>query len=282
MSIPDPLPPPDTRPLFAPLGHDLVVLLRSLTPEDWGRPTVCSAWTVKEIAAHLLDTACRRISLDRDHYPPPAPSRPVTSQEELVTWLNQLNADWVRACRRLSPALLIDLLETAEAALVATLAALDPDEEARFAVTWAGEEKSSNRFDTARELTERWLHQQQIRLAVEAPPLTRPSLSGAIFATFLRALPPAYRATAADVGTEVGLTIVGEEDYRFVLRRQEEGWRLVAGSSAAPMATIRIAEEPAWLLFTKGIGGSEARSLAWLSGAESLVAPFFSALAVMA
>ena len=277
-----PTEPPDTRPLFAPLGRDLIALLRSLTPEDWQRPTVCTAWTVKEIAAHLLDTACRRISLDRDHHPPPAPSRPVTSQEELVTWLNRLNADWVRACRRLSPALLVDLLETAEAALVATLATLDPDEEARFAVTWAGEERSSNRFDTARELTERWLHQQQIRLAVHAAPLTRPSLSGAIFATFLRALPHAYRATATDVGTEVGLTIVGEKDYRFVLRRQEEGWRLVTGSPVAPRATIRIAEEPAWLLFTKGMGSSEARSLARLSGAESLVAPFFSALAVMA
>ena len=38
-----------------------------------------------------------------------------------------------------------------------------------FPVSWAGEEESANWFDTAREFTERWHHQQQIRLAVDKP-----------------------------------------------------------------------------------------------------------------
>jgi hypothetical protein len=46
---------------------------------------------------------------------------------------------------------------------------LDPLAPAAFAVSWAGEETSSNWFDTARELTERWHHQQQIRLATIGP-----------------------------------------------------------------------------------------------------------------
>lgn len=36
-------------------------------------------------------------------------------------------------------------------------------------MSWAGEEQSANWFDTAREFTERWHHQQQIRLAVGQP-----------------------------------------------------------------------------------------------------------------
>jgi hypothetical protein len=43
---------------------------------------------------------------------------------------------------------------------------LDPFAEAIFSVGWAGEEKSLNWFHIAREYTEKWHHQQQIRLAV--------------------------------------------------------------------------------------------------------------------
>ena len=37
--------------------------------------------------------------------------------------------------------------------------ALDPFGAAMFPVSWAGEEESTNWFDTAREFTERWHHQ---------------------------------------------------------------------------------------------------------------------------
>ena len=48
-------------------GH-LIELLRSLSPEDWDRPTVCSAWCVKDIASHLFDGDLRRLSIERDGY----------------------------------------------------------------------------------------------------------------------------------------------------------------------------------------------------------------------
>ena len=46
--------------LFRDLHRHLLDLLRSLTAEDWHRPTVCSAWCVKDIASHLLDGDLRR------------------------------------------------------------------------------------------------------------------------------------------------------------------------------------------------------------------------------
>ncbi len=52
--------------LFRELHGHLLDLLRSLSPEDWRRPTVCSAWSVKDIASHLLDGDLRRLSAGRD------------------------------------------------------------------------------------------------------------------------------------------------------------------------------------------------------------------------
>src|SRR4051794_8080203 len=59
-------PPIDTTELFAPLHAELIGLLRRLTPSEWARPTVAPAWSVRDVAAHLLDTSLRRLSAERD------------------------------------------------------------------------------------------------------------------------------------------------------------------------------------------------------------------------
>ena len=46
---------------------------------------------------------------------------------------------------------------------------LGPFAPAVFNISWAGEKQSLNWFHTARELSERWHHQQQIRLATTGP-----------------------------------------------------------------------------------------------------------------
>ena len=52
----------------------MIELLRSLPPDEWEIQTVAPAWKVKDVAAHLLDTQLRKLSLVRDGYtaaPPP-------------------------------------------------------------------------------------------------------------------------------------------------------------------------------------------------------------------
>ncbi len=52
----------------------LIELLRSLRPDEWEMQTIAPAWKVKDVAAHLLDTQLRKLSLVRDGYaaaPPP-------------------------------------------------------------------------------------------------------------------------------------------------------------------------------------------------------------------
>jgi uncharacterized damage-inducible protein DinB len=43
-----------TQHLFESLDNKLIELLRSLSDEDWNKPTIAPLWTVKDIAAHLL------------------------------------------------------------------------------------------------------------------------------------------------------------------------------------------------------------------------------------
>jgi len=282
MSAPTPLAPNLVAGLFPPLGRELVGLLRSLEPDAWDKPTVCPAWSVRDIAAHLLDTAFRRLATGRDGYSPPPPSSPISDYGGLVQFLNQLNAEWVQAARRLSPRLLTDLLEGVEPQLAEHFAAIDPWGEALFPVSWAGEGTSRVWFDIARELTERWHHQQQIRLAVGAPPLTGPETSEAIFDSFLRALPHRYREVSAPEGTSVVFTIRGAALYRYTLQREADSWCLLKGAVQNPAAMVDIAEQDAWLLLTKGMRGEEARQNAAIEGDALLAQPFFDVIAVMA
>ena len=164
-----PLRPLNTVPLFATLGDELVGLLRSFEAADWERPTVCSGWAVRDVAAHLLDTALRRISADRDDFVAPPEPGEVTDYASLVGFLDRLNAEWVKAARRLSPALLTDLIEVAEGRLTASLEGLDLDGEARFAVSWAGEEESKLWFDVARELADLEARGDRLCLQRELP-----------------------------------------------------------------------------------------------------------------
>ena len=80
-----------TLPLFPALDRLLLELLRSLTPADWQRPTLARQWTVKDVAAHLLDGNLRTLSMLRDGHFGPAPAD--TSYVGLVVHLNRLNAD---------------------------------------------------------------------------------------------------------------------------------------------------------------------------------------------
>lgn len=283
MSDLQPLAPILAADRFSALGRDLIALLRSLSDEQWKLPTVAPRWTVRDIAAHLLDTAVRRLSMERDGFTPPPPDRSIEGYGDLVSFLNDLNAQWVVAMRRLSPRLLTDFLEMVEPRHAEHMLATDPWGKALFSVAWAGEAESQAWFDVARELTERWHHQQQIRLAVGAPPLDDPWMSEPVFDAFVRALPHGYRNVTAPGGTELVVRIEGKKVYAYTLRAGEGGgWTLLAGEGESPAARLVLAEEPAWLLFTNGLRRDEAKRRALIEGDPALTVVFFEILAIMA
>lgn len=242
--------------LFADLHDRLLELLRSLSPDEWQRPTVCSRWKVKDIAAHLLDGDLRRLSAQRDGYRTPDAPDGFASHQELVAYLDALNSTWTRAAARLSPRVLIELLALAHPQVIELYRSLDPFGPAIYPVGWAGESGSTNWFDIAREYTERWHHQAQIRLAVDQPgDLLARRFYRPLLETFLRALPYTFREVQRPEGTVVTVAIVDEQagrvtdEWSVVLR--DGSWELCAGTTPEPAGLAVIPDTVAWRVFTK-------------------------------
>jgi uncharacterized protein (TIGR03083 family) len=262
--------------------HDrLMALLRGLNAEDWQRPTACPLWSVKDIAAHLLDGSLRRLSFGRDGLnaaPVPAPA----SYSGLVAYLNRLNAEWTAATRRLSPRVLIELLDGTAPEVHQFFRSLDPYAPAQFSVAWAGEDSSPNWFDIGREYTERWLHQQQIREAVGAPGLTAREWLYPTLDIFVRVLPFSYRNVTARAGSRIRFEISGDSGGLWTLAHTREGWDLLMGSDGDVAATVSLDQETAWKLFSKGLSREAARQRIRIDGEIRLGEPVFASLAVMA
>jgi hypothetical protein len=193
-----------------------------------------------------------------------------------------LNADWVKAAKRISPSILIQLLEETNKEVCEFLKSVDPFAPAVFSVAWAGEEQSLNWFDIAREYTERWHHQQQIRLAVNKPGILTYRLYFPVLDTFMRALPHAYRNTKVTEDTLVQLTIIGEANGSWFLKYTHSQWRLIAEKSGLPTTLVTIPSQIVWQLSTKGMNKQEASQYITIEGDQSLTDPILQMITVMA
>lgn len=262
------LPPIFTAHLFRGLEAKLIELLRSLSPEDWEKQTLAPKWKVKDVAAHLLDTQTRKLAAARQGYNPDNSKK--LSSEQLVALINHLNAEGIRAYSRLSPDELISRMETASRESAEYHRALDPFARAMFPVSWAGEEESLNWFDTAREFTERWHHQQQIRVAVARPGIVTREFYFPVLDCFLRALPHTYREVFAKPGSLAQFRISGDCGGSWYLFRQGPAWRLIASPAGEKISETTISQEIAWRIFTKGIAYEDARAQVRVTGEEAV------------
>lgn len=267
--------------LFPGLHTELMGLLRRLDSADWGRPTACALWSVKDIVAHLLDGNVRRLSYGRDGLETGSDT-PLESYVDLVAYLNRLNAEWIVGARRLSPRVLMELLDFTGREVHGFFRSLDPYAPALFGVAWAGEVASPNWFDIGREYTERWLHQQHIREAVGAPGLIHRGWLHPALDIFVRSLPFTYRSVDAEVGQSVRLQILGDAGGVWTLVRHAEGWHLFIGAAQDPAALISMDQLSAWKLFSKGLTDVTARQGIQIEGDRRLGEPILGALAVMA
>jgi uncharacterized protein (TIGR03083 family) len=257
-----------TAHLFPELEAKLIDLLRSLAPEDWEKQTIAPKWKVKDVAAHLLDTQVRKLLAARHGYKPENSKK--LSPEELVTLINSLNAEGVRAYGQLSPGELISWMESESRDSAKYHRLIDPFARAMFPVSWAGEEESANWFDTAREFTERWHHQQQIRLAVNKPGIMTREFYFPVLDCFLRALPYAYRNVAAKPGSLAQFNISGECGGSWHLFREGDAWTLIASPVGEKISQTTIPQDIAWRIFTKGIAFEESRTHVQVAGDEAV------------
>lgn len=220
----------DTRPLLPALRAELATLPAGLSSGDWALPTACPGWDVHAVAAHLLGVELGNVSIRRDGWGQ-GPAR----GEDPDAWLNAFNQHWVDAARRISPAMLTELLGLAGLRFEQHLATLDLDATGG-PVEWAtGSRPAPVWLDVAREYMERYVHQQQIRVAAGRPPLGA-VFTGPVLATAAHALPRALDQVPRPVGTVVTFTAEGEGGGTWHVVQTPAGWELGRAQPPGPAA----------------------------------------------
>jgi uncharacterized protein (TIGR03083 family) len=271
--------PIDVLSLFPNERAALLDLLNDLQPEEWALPTVCEGWSVKDIAAHILADDLGRLSRDRDGHKESYIE--TDSWPELLAAINAANEAWVASMRRISPQLLVELLAFSGTRLTAHVEALDMTAMGQ-PVSWAGPDPAPVWFDIAREYTEYWAHQQQIRDAVARPGLKDRGMFAPVLDCYVRALPQTYRDTLAPEGTHVRLRVSGEGGGIWHLVREAGRWALFLNIETEPDASISLDDDTAWRTFTRSITPASARTRAVLTGDIALAAKALDTVAILA
>lgn len=266
--------------LFPPLSHELVAALKALQPLDWERPTICAPWRVKDVVAHMLGGNFGRLWNRVDSSA--QPDTPYRDYEQLLNFINDENDLWIQAAQRISPEILIELLELTDRHLYEHFSRLDPSALAHITVAWAGDNLPPNWFDIAREYTEKWLHQQHIREAVGFPLLTGHAWLAPVLDTFMRGLPRTFQNRNAVQGTSIAVQITGEAGGEWSLVRDREAWNLYSGSAPEAISRVQLDQDLAWRLFTRGVGREDARSQVHIEGDQRVGENVLELVSIMA
>lgn len=272
--------PIDVVDLLPVLDEKLLELLKTLTSEDWNKQTIAKLWTVKDVAAHLLDGNIRMLSILRDHYFSETPA--INSNQDLIDFLNSMNADWVQAMKRTSPQMLIFLLGLTGPTFCHYLKTLDPFDRSIIPVSWAGETKSRNWMEIARQYTEKWLHQQQIRDAVQQPALMTRALFYPFIDIFMQALPHTYRNIQAEENTIVKVTVTTEIGGSWFLKSVQGAWVLTKSNEHTVTTEIIIDPDTSWKLFSKSLRPVQVMDNIKILGEQRLGEIALSMVSVMA
>jgi uncharacterized protein (TIGR03083 family) len=268
--------------LFPQEREQLLQLFAALDARDWEQPTICPGWSVKDIGLHLLGDDVGYLSGARDQFRNPFfRGKDLHDWNSLVQHINEANGLWVQATARISPPLLIDLLALTGKQLYDYLKSLDPMAMGG-PVNWAGPGPAPVWLDLAREYTERWLHQQQIRDAVQRPGLKERRLFHPVLDTFVRALPHTYRTVPVAQPTVLKFVVTGEAGDVWYLVGEDGHWSLAKGVERQPVAVVTMDQETCWRLFTKGMDKEQARAQTVIQGDHTLAERLLETVSIIA
>ena len=268
--------------LFPQERKQLLDLFSTLKAEEWEKPTICPGWTVKDIGLHLLGDDTGYLSGARDHFSNPFfQNRNLHEWKSLVKNINEANELWVGATARISPKLLIALLELTGKQFYEYVQSLDLTA-INGVVSWAGPEPAPVWLDIAREYTERWVHQQQIRDAVNKPGLKEKRFFHPVLDTFVRALPHTYKDVPVTDTIVIKFVVTGESGDRWHLVGEANIWSLSQEVKLQPVAVVTMDQETCWRLFTKGMNKDQARAKTAIEGDQKLGERLLEAVSVIA
>ncbi len=251
--------PRDIPGLFGLERHRLVELLGGLDPGHWLRPTPCPGWSVLGLCAHLLGDDLGWLARHRDrHHGTPAPA--AVDEDDFIRWLDDLQDQWVRATRRHSPRVVLDLLTWTGPQIVAALADQDP---ARVdgSVSWADIGPVPVWLDQLREVSEQWIHRQQLLQALGRPSDLRADLAAPVLGALRWAYPHRLRTITATDGATVTIRITGPVTRTWHLVSDPDGWRYRPEPGSHIVATMDLTTEQAWRVLTNNFPTEQHQSL---------------------
>lgn len=270
-----------SKDLFFELDRMLINLLNGLLLSQWELPTVAGKWRVKDIAAHLLDGNIRSLSMLRDQYQGEKPTD-IQNYGDLMVFLNKLNDDWVTAMRRVSPKQIVEMLANSGAEYCQYISSLDIHEKSAFSVAWAGEDQSTNGFHIAREYTEKWHHQQQIRLAVgQEAALYDKKFYLPYLETSMQALPHFYRDVIAEKDNAILIEISEPINETWILIYDGTSWHLSKNLTKTPTTKVSIDPTIAWRIMTSSEPVGNVLQHIHIEGNQHLGEKFLEVRAVM-
>lgn len=236
--------PEDVRALLSDERGALLRFLRTLGPSEWLAATAVPGWTVKDLALHVLDDDLGWLSRGRDG--DSSGRLTVDDHAAFVDALAAKNQRWVDGAAGLSLPVVCGLLEWAGREMDGYYATMDLASEGR--VAWASDGPVPVWFDVAQDLTERWVHQMQMREAVGRVEDYRDAYLPTVLRTFVWALPHQYDANVARKTTgEVDLSSGGS----WHLTGAEGGpWELSPGPAADHDARVWFSDDAGWRWLT--------------------------------
>lgn len=271
--------PVDVLPVMEQERAEFVRFLESLTAEDAGAPTICDGWTVGDIAVHLLGGDLSFLARNRDRKESTLEVR-ADGWDDLVSGLDALNERWVSGGRFLSTRLTAELLEVTGRLMSEFLKEVD-SKAAGETVSWAGPDPAPWWLVAAREFTERWVHHQQIRDALDRPGLNGPSFVAPILATAMHGVRPAYLEVDAPEQTTVTIDVTGRAGFSWAVRRDAEGWKLYEGLSREATTRLTLEQDTAWRFLMMMATAADTRAKVSVEGDPAYAKPFFNAVSAI-
>ena len=98
----------------------------------------------------------------------------------------------------------------------------------------------------------------------------------------MRGLPHTYRNLKAEDGISISVQIVGEAGGEWSLVREDLHWQLYAGRDPHAACRVRIDQDLAWRLFTRGITRETARRQVEIEGNAALGDQVLKMVSIMA
>ena len=271
-------PPLDVRPVLPAERAELTGLLHDLQPGDWLRPTACPGWRVRDVVAHIVHDYIRKLSYGRDQQARPG----LRPGETLPGFLHRSNQEFVDAAAGWSPRLLTGLLSDLGPQLDRWWAAADLGQHGE-AVSWAAPGVPAPAWlDIAREYSEYWVHQQQVRDATGRPGADSDLLTGPVVDVFLRAAPQALAGLARPPGTCAEVAVTGPGSGRWTVSRAAARWAVDRrAADVPPAARIRLSSATLWRAATRGITAETAIGRAEVTGDQALGSALLHLVAII-